>query len=281
MIPLFVLLFLLFVVLFISSSIEHINSNLISENNLSNRTPLYGRYYMLPRGKFFLLVESKKVKDDEMVVSEAVESWLKSHYYTDGYNFISTKNGDLISLKVSKVLPKSANLIASDLIIVSPKRFRDIFGVRNFQREMVGIQPKKGLLNYNGGLFISVYIVLSIGFITVLYLKYSQIREEELRENSILMKLGWNRRVLMKLKVVENTILSFGTFSLALFSAYIYTFIFDAPLFSSIFLGSSNLTAKTKFFPYLEFEIISSILLIYLFTFISLVYISLRDQKVS
>jgi ABC-type lipoprotein release transport system permease subunit len=44
---------------------------------------------------------------------------------------------------------------------------------------------------------------------------------------------------------------------------YIYTFIFDAPLIKSIFIGSSNLVDYGKLEPVVDFRVISSIFLLF------------------
>jgi len=90
---------------------------------------------------------------------------------------------------------------------------------------------------------------------------------------------GWSEKLLMRLKIVENFILSFSVFSFAFFTAYIYTFIFNAPLFSSIFLGTSNLNRETIFIPYVEFDKLFLILILYLSIFLLTVYLSLRGQR--
>jgi len=55
--------------------------------------------------------------------------------------------------------------------------------------------------------------------------------------------------------------------------AYVYVFVFDAPLLSSIFLGAENIERNLGFVPVLDFSVLSSIFLIYAVPFIASVLI--------
>jgi len=122
-------------------------------------------------------------------------------------------------------LPKSVNLIASDVIVISKSSFNTILGVSKIQSNTQDISIPKKLFNYQGGFFISIYTVIIIGFITILYLKYNQISRLEVRESSILRATGWSEKLLMRLKIVENLFYHFQ-YLVLLFSQLIFIHLF-------------------------------------------------------
>ncbi len=77
----------------------------------------------------------------------------------------------------------------------------------------------------------------------------------------------------MKLKFYETLIVVLISFILGVILAYIYVFIFNAPLIKDIFLGGGNLKNSLSFIPAVEFGILSSIFIFYAIPFFASVLI--------
>lgn len=109
---------------------------------------VYGRYFVTPKGKSFLIVgvdfmEEQSHKDlrnlidktdiraffktKQMLVGSGVKAYLKAHFYEDEYHFLSPKG---ISQRISiyKTLPTQSNLISNDMIIMPIDLAREILG---------------------------------------------------------------------------------------------------------------------------------------------------------
>ena len=80
--------------------------------------------------------------------------------------------------------------------------------------------------------------------------------------------MGWSINRVIRLKIVENLIIFISSYILGVNLAYIFIFIFDAPLLSSIFIGFTNLSNNTSFIPSVD---ISSLVLIFLFFIIPII----------
>jgi len=71
---------------------------------------------------------------------------------------------------------------------------------------------------------------------------------------------------------------------LGIFIAYVYVFVFGAPLLREVFLGAQNLQNTLNFMPVLDFSVLTSIFLIYALPFFAAVLIpvwrvSVTDPK--
>ncbi len=308
----------------INTPIEWIDS-MLEINGVSKVSPrIYGRYFYEPRGNSFLVVgvdffdeqssrELSKLIDgidlkeflskDNMLVGEAVSSFLTNHYYKNDFSF-KLKDGTFKNVNIYKLLPKQSNLIANDMIIVPIELAREIFGMQEGEVTDITLNVKndaewdniiskvhlefydvrviekreikkayENLYNYKGGLFLILYLVTIVTFILILYQRYSMVYSTERKEIGILRAIGWSIKDILKLKFYENLLIVMVSFILGIVFAYIYVFIFDAPLLSQIFLGGENLKNSVSFMPVLNFGILGSIFLFYAIPFLAAVLI--------
>ncbi len=238
-----------------------------------------------------------------MLVGEGVKSFLEEHYYKNHFSF-KTPKGSFKKVKIHQALPSQTNLIANDMIIMPIELAKEIFGMGENEltditfnvpndaewdniigkihllfydvRVMEKREIKKAyenLYNYKGGLFLILYLVTMVTFMLILYQRYSMVYSMERKEIGILRAVGWSIKDILKLKFYENLVIVVVSFILGIVLAYLYVFIFDAPLLSQIFLGSENLDNSVKFIPVLEFGILGSIFLFYAIPFLAAVLI--------
>ena len=253
------------------------------------------------------LVKDVNLKDflstESMIVGVGVKAFLKVHYVNDSFSF-KTPKGIFKKVNIYETLPSKYNLLANDMIIMPIELAREIFAMNDDEvsditfnvpneAEWDNIMSKLYLLyydirvvdkrevnkaynnlyNYKGGLFLVLYLVAIITFILILYQRYTMVYSVERKEIGILRAVGWSIRDIMKLKFYENLLIVMISFILGVGLAYMYVFIFDAPLLNKIFLGGGNLSNAVSFVPVLEFGLLSSIFLFYAIPFLGAVLI--------
>ena len=240
---------------------------------------------------------------DSMLVGEGVKRFLSEHYYKEHFSF-KTPNGKFKKVKVHQTLPSQSNLMANDMIILPIDLAREIFGmdedevtditfnvpndaewdniigklhllfydVRVVEKREVR-KAYENLYNYKGGLFLILYLVTMVTFMLILYQRYSMVYSSEKKEIGILRAVGWSIKDILKLKFYETVVVVFVSFVLGVVLAYLYVFVWDAPLLSQIFLGGTNLPNHVAFVPVLEFGLLGSIFLFYAIPFLAAVLI--------
>jgi len=240
---------------------------------------------------------------DSMLVGEGVKTFLTEHYYKEHFSF-KTPEGSFKKVKIHQTLPSQTNLIANDMIIMPIELAREIFGlgedevtditfnvpndaewdniigklhllfydVRVVEKREIR-KAYENLYNYKGGLFLILYLVAMVTFMLILYQRYSMVYSTERKEIGILRAVGWSIKDILKLKFYETVVVVLVSFVLGVVLAYLYVFIWDAPLLSQIFLGGANLPNQVEFVPVLEFGLLGSIFLFYAIPFLAAVLI--------
>ena len=236
---------------------------------------------------------------DSMLVGAGVSTFLAEHYYKDSFSF-KTPQGSFKKVKIVQTLPSQSNIITNDMIIMPIDLARKIFGlgedevtditfnvpndaewdniisklhllfydVRVVEKREIK-KAYENLYNYKGGLFLILYLVTMVTFMLILYQRYSMVYSTERKEIGILRAVGWSIKDILKLKFYETAVVVFVSFILGVVLAYLYVFIWDAPLLSQIFLGGANLPDHVAFVPVLEFGLLGSIFLFYAIPFIA------------
>lgn len=281
----------------IANKIKDIDISLIDEfyeiNGVSKVTQrVYGQYYFMPENVYFTIIGidffeettnkdlkellnflniSKFLEKDSMIIGNGVKKVLDKYAYFDSYDF-KLENENSKNIKIFKDLPKEANLIANDLIIMDINIAKKILDIKlDFATDIVLDVPNplerqnvkeqillkesnirilqkdelkkeyENMFNYKGGIFLILFIVVIFTFILVLYQRYSMISSNDKREIGILKAVGWSIKDIIKLKIIENFIVAFMAFLIGVIFAYIFVFILQAPILKNIFIGFSNI----------------------------------------
>ncbi|MFX4231222.1 ABC transporter permease [Aliarcobacter butzleri] len=281
----------------IANKIKDIDTSLIDEfyeiNGVSKVTQrVYGQYYFMPENVYFTIIGidffeettnqdlkellnflniSKFLEKDSMIIGNGVKKVLDKYAYFDSYDF-KLENENSKNIKIFKDLPKEANLIANDLIIMDINIAKKILDIKpDFATDIVLDVPNplerqnvkeqillkesnirilqkdelkkeyENMFNYKGGIFLILFIVVLFTFILVLYQRYSMISSNDKREIGILKAVGWSIKDIIKLKIIENFIVAFMAFIIGVIFAYIFVFILQAPILKNIFIGFSNI----------------------------------------
>ena len=281
----------------VANKIKDIDTSLIDEfyeiNGVSKVTQrVYGQYYFMPENVYFTIIGidffeettnqdlkellnflniSKFLEKDSMIIGNGVKKVLDKYAYFDSYDF-KLENENSKNIKIFKDLPKEANLIANDLIIMDINIAKKILNIKpDFATDIVLDVPNplerqnvkeqillkesnirilqkdelkkeyENMFNYKGGIFLILFIVVIFTFILVLYQRYSMISSNDKREIGILKAVGWSIKDIIKLKIIENFIVAFMAFIIGVIFAYIFVFILQAPVLKNIFIGFSNI----------------------------------------
>lgn len=281
----------------IANKIKDIDTSLIDKfyeiNGVSKVTQrVYGQYYFMPENLYFTIIGidffeettnqdlkellsflniSKFLEKDSMILGNGVKKVLDKYAYFDSYDF-KLENENSKNIKIFKDLPKEANLIANDLIIMDINIAKKILDIKpDFATDIVLDVPNplerqnvkehillkesnirilqkdelkkeyENMFNYKGGIFLILFVVVIFTFILVLYQRYSMISSNDKREIGILKAVGWSIKDIIKLKIIENFIVAFMAFIIGVIFAYIFVFILQAPILKNIFIGFSNI----------------------------------------
>lgn len=281
----------------IANKIKDIDTSLIDKfyeiNGVSKVTQrVYGQYYFMPENVYFTIIGidffeettnqdlkellnflniSNFLEKDSMIIGNGVKKVLDKYAYFDSYDF-KLENENSKNIRIFKDLPKEANLIANDLIIMDINIAKKILDIKSdFATDIVLDVPNplerqnvkeqillkesnirilqkdelkkeyENMFNYKGGIFLILFIVVIFTFILVLYQRYSMISSNDKREIGILKAVGWSIKDIIKLKIIENFIVAFMAFIIGVIFAYIFVFILQAPILKNIFIGFSNI----------------------------------------
>ena len=190
-----------------------------SINGIKNiQQRVYGQYYFMPENVYFTIVgvdffeentnkslnELLKslnipsfLKEDSMIVGNGIKKIFDKYHYFDSYDF-KLFNNKIQEIKIFKDLPKEANLVANDLIImdinlakkilnISPDNSTDIIldvpndlekqnikeqlilkhsNIRILQKDNLK-KEYENMFNYKGGIFLVLFIVVIFTFVLI------------------------------------------------------------------------------------------------------------------
>ncbi len=285
---------------------------------------IYGQYYFMPENVYFTIVgvdlfeenTNKNINDllktlnisdflqnNSMIIGNGIKKIFDKYHYFDSYDFkLLDKN--TINIKIFKDLPKEANLVANDLIIMNINLAKKILNIdeenstdivlnvpndlekQNIKEQLIlkhsniRILQKEALkkeyenmFNYKGGIFLVLFIVVIFTFILILYQRYTMISSSDKKEIGILKAVGWSIKDIIKLKIIENFIVGFMAFIIGVIIAYTFVFTLNAPILKNIFIGFSNVQNNFILDANIEFTTLITLFLFFIIPFLSAVLI--------
>ena len=214
-------------------------------------------------------------QNSSMIVGTGVKDVMTKSYYDKYFNFIKP-NGSFKRLYIGGVFHSDTELESNDMIILSKDDARDLFGIdENMATDIVVkvANPKEiptivqkikllypdtriitnedlkvsyaNIFDYKSGVFLAIFIVALFTFFMVIYDKSSGLSAQEKKEIGILKAIGWTIDDVLKEKFYESFIISVLAYLFGIILAFIFVYIFQAPLLENIFIGYSKL--KTTF----------------------------------
>ncbi len=292
---------------------------------------IYGMHFYEPAETYFMIVGidffddnvvktlQKLIDDididkflarDNMIIGSGVKKFFDEYKYKGNYNF-RPPDRSIKKVYIYDTLPKQANIVSSDMILMDINLAREILGVEDGYvtdivvevpnpKEIEMIRTKltlmhfdmriiekedikryyKNLFNYKGGVFLILYAIVLATFILILYQRYSMISHVDSKEIAILRSVGWKINSIIWLKLTENFIIAFSAYLVGVITAYIYVFIFGAPLLKNIFLGHNNLTQDISFSQHINNGDLAIVFLLFVVPFIIAVIIPVWHKSI-
>lgn len=269
---------------------EHIDA-LLQISGVDNVEGKIDGYYNFAQDRrAFHIVVDDTLDDGSMVVSRDISEVLKKFKYEKEFNFLVKDNA--ITLSIKEVIAPS--IITNNTILVNHYRAQEILEmdedeysylnvmvpnrdeIENIALKIPRMFPnlivlpeyeiKSGydhLYYYKGGIFMILYIVGLISFFILLKNQISAIYGSRRKEIAILRSMGFSIKDIIQLKFIQNSIVAFGAYFLALFFSYLYVFVFNAPLLRNIFLGEH--ISHIVFTPVVD---VKMLFLVFIFTVI-------------
>ncbi|QEM68273.1 FtsX-like permease family protein [Geobacter sp. FeAm09] len=200
------------------------------------------------------------------------------------------KVGDMVALRTSThipllltvkgVYPAASNLVAADLIVMSPEDFQAMFNLPTAQatdlavtvanpRELATIAAKvldafpdtrpilksemlrtyDAIFDWRGGMMVVILAAAVLSFVIFAWDKATGLSAEERREIGILKSIGWETADVLYLKFWEGIVVSLSAFLLGTLLAYGHVFFFSASLFEHALKGWAVLYPKFRLVP--------------------------------
>jgi lipoprotein-releasing system permease protein len=192
-------------------------------------------------------------------------------------------DGEPMVLMINEVLSTGSELVSSDLILISERDFRGMFGmaegmftdivltVRNakevatvagkVQKLLPDTRPimKSEILrtydtifDWRSGLIVVILSSTVLAFVIFAWDKASGLSAEERKEIGILKAIGWETGDVLLMKFWEGTAVSLSSFLAGVLLAYIHVFFTDVVLFEPVLKGWSTLYPSFKLVPYVS-----------------------------
>ncbi len=244
---------------------------------------LWGYYYdTVFRANYTLMVpQDFQYGEGKVVIGQGVS---RSSIVSEGGMMpLKAHDGTIVTLTVQEILPSDSELISSDLILVSEKDFRHIFGiqkglmtdlavsVRN-PKEIATVAAKikkmipdsrpitrseilrtyDAIFNWRGGIMLLILSGCVIAFMIFSWDKASGLSADEKKEIGILKATGWETSDVILLKFWEGMVISLGSFLVGVVLAYLHVFFTSSVLFSPVLKGWSVLYPEFRLVPFID-----------------------------
>lgn len=202
-------------------------------------------------------------------------------------------SGDMITMRsytnapllmtVQEILPYESELVASDLILVSPQDFKEMFNLPTGHAtdlavkvtnpgELTTVATKiverfpdsrpilkseilrtyDSLFDWRGGMMTVILLSALLSFVIFAWDKASGLSAEERKEIGILKSIGWETSDVLLLKFWEGTSISLTAFLVGSILAYLHVFLMSAPVFAGALKGWSVLYPDFKLVPAID-----------------------------
>jgi ABC-type lipoprotein release transport system permease subunit len=188
-----------------------------------------------------------------------------------------------VMLEIGTIFPSASELIAADLIVISPDDFHHLFNfpagqatdlavsVRN-PKELATVAAKiagqfpdsrpilkseiqrtyQSIFDWRGGMMLLVLAASLLSFIIFAWDKATGLSAEERKEIGILKSIGWETSDVLLLKFWEGIVISLTAFLLGTVLAYVHVFFLSAPLFAQALKGWSVLYPRFQLVPVVD-----------------------------
>ncbi|MDD2273159.1 MAG: FtsX-like permease family protein [Desulfuromonadaceae bacterium] len=242
---------------------------------------LWGYYYDAFNGANYTIIADDAAEPDRVSIGSGVAR-VRNLAVGDLLPLISYDKVPVM-LEIGTVFPSASDLIAADLITVSPVGFHHLFNfpagqatdlavtVRN-PKELSTIASKiasqfpgsrpvlkseilrtyQSVFNWRGGMTLLLLTSALLSFIIFAWDKATGLSAEERKEIGILKSIGWETSDVLLLKFWEGAVISLTAFLLGTVLAYGHVFFLSAPLFAQALKGWSVIYPRFQLLPVVD-----------------------------
>ncbi len=270
---------------------EHIDTLLLIDGVSDVVGKIDGYYYFSQDDRYFHIIGDDDQDYDSMLIGDGIAKILDKFYYKEYFNFII--DGDMQKVNIQNTITKKANIISNDIMILNTQKAIEVLklGEQEYSYIVVHIPNDSEidfisqkiketyphmkiktkeqlqaeldhLFYYKGGVFLILYIVVLLSFFVLLKNQVASTIGNSKKIIAVLRSIGFSITHVISLKFIQNSIVSIYSYIAGILIAYVYVFVFGAPLLKNIFLGS-GLSNDIVFTPIFDFHIL---FLIFLFT---------------
>jgi ABC-type lipoprotein release transport system permease subunit len=192
-------------------------------------------------------------------------------------------DGAYIPFEVADILSPESELVSADLVEMSERDFRNLFGIEKgyFTDVALQVRNKKELstvadkikrllpdarpilrdeiartydavFDWRGGLLIFVIAGAVLAFIIFSWDKATSLSSEERREIGILKAVGWETSEVIIMKSWEGMAISLSAFFMGIVFAYLHVFFASYIFFEPVLKGWSVLYPHFRLVPYID-----------------------------
>lgn len=243
------------------------------------------------------------LQKEQMIVGQGVSAAMHKNHYDKYFNFL-TPTGEEKKVSIYDNFPQASNLLSNDMILMSADLAKEILGIdeasvsdisisvpNKAERDNIAFKLKslhfdariiaktdmqsayEKFYNYKSGIFLLLFILSLSTFMLILYQRYAMVGSSDKKEIAILRMLGWSIKDVLKLKLAESLFIGIFSFMLGVVLAYVFVFIFNAPLLRDVFLGFGNLNINPTFQPLIDGGVFASLFLFFILPFVFAVII--------
>lgn len=248
----------------------------------SVRGRLWGYYFdPVMSANYTLIVPDAPPKEGSIIIGNGIS---RSRFaYTGDMVSFRRYDGEPMVLTVSDVLSPGSELVSSDLILISERDFRELFGMANGvytdivlavpnAKEVATVAAKVRQLlpdsrpimrseilrtydtvfDWRSGIIVVILSSAMLAFVIFAWDKASGLSAEERKEIGILKAVGWETADILQLKFWEGTAVSLTAFLAGVLLAYVHVFFTPVVLFEPVLKGWSTLAPSFRLVPFID-----------------------------
>jgi ABC-type lipoprotein release transport system permease subunit len=244
---------------------------------------LWGYYYdPIGRANYTLIVpKGMDLQEKEIIVGAGISR--VRQVFRGNAMLLRTYDGRPISLLLKGVLSPEAELLSSDLMLISAPGFRNLFGVsegdatdlavtvlnkkeiptiankivaklpdtRAITRDEI-LRTYDAVFDWRGGIMIAILAGAVLAFLIFAWDKATGLSGEERREIGILKAIGWETADVLQMKFWEGMVVSLSSFFIGVILAYFHIFYASATFFEPVLKGWSVLYPDFRLTPFIS-----------------------------
>ncbi len=220
---------------------------------------------------FHNALKNYPLDESSMILGEGVLELLERSYYKEYFNFIAD-DGKVKKIYIAGTFHSATRLESNDVIVMQKETLREIFGFAEGEITDLAIYVKnkteiptialkltqnypnyrvitkedvkvgyENIFDYKSGLFLGLFIVAFVSFFIIIYDRLTGMNSLQKKEIGILKAIGWRVEDILTAKLYESLLLSLFAYLVGVFVAFVFVYLFNAPLLSNLFLGHQGI----------------------------------------